>query len=182
VSIGYFQQHASGAETGLAVVRRPSGGGLVRHGPDVTYTLAIPPGHWWLACDREESYRRAARAVTHGLAAVGIDTETATSDVRSRARGDYACFSEVTAYDLVKDGCKVAGAAQRRSREGLLHQGSVDGSMAPAGEVTEAVLDGFAATCGCRWQRFTPSADFLATADVLAAERYAPNTDWDRRR
>ena len=45
--------------------------------------------------------------------------------------GDALCFENPVCHDLLADdGRKLAGAGQRRSRWGLLHQGSVSGACA----------------------------------------------------
>ena len=48
-TFGYFQKHAEIARlTPLRpLIRRPTGGGLVPHDADWTYSLAFPPGHPW---------------------------------------------------------------------------------------------------------------------------------------
>src|SRR5262245_25975442 len=51
LSLGYFQPHAPARAypglSGLAWVRRPSGGLALVHHFEVTYTLALPPGATW---------------------------------------------------------------------------------------------------------------------------------------
>ena len=41
--------------------------------------------------------------------------------------GSHGCFANPVHADVVIDGRKVAGAAQRRTRRGLLQQGSIQG-------------------------------------------------------
>ncbi len=49
------------------------------------------------------------------------------------------CMAKPTVYDLIIDGRKVAGAAQRRSKMGYLHQGSISLQM-PSNEFLEDLL------------------------------------------
>jgi hypothetical protein len=59
-TFGYFQRHAEVARlTALRpLIRRPTGGGLVPHDADWTYSLAFPVGHEWHSLRADESYRR----------------------------------------------------------------------------------------------------------------------------
>ena len=59
-----------------------------------------------------------------------------------------ACFEKPVAWDLLgENGEKIAGAGQRRSRYGVLHQGSV---QAPAGALDE--LSDFLSRKSARFQ------------------------------
>ena len=50
-SFGYSQKYGEVARLTVLrpLVRRPTGGGLVPHDADWTYSLVFPPGHWWYA-------------------------------------------------------------------------------------------------------------------------------------
>src|ERR1700761_7523358 len=57
VSFGYFQKYSEIERTTLLrpLVRRPTGGGLVPHDADWTYSLAFPTVHEWYATSAVES-------------------------------------------------------------------------------------------------------------------------------
>jgi len=78
-SFGYFQKYAAVEQmTGLRpLVRRPTGGGLVPHAADWTYSLAFPPSHPWHALRAEESYRRVHEWIRDAFARLGIETALA---------------------------------------------------------------------------------------------------------
>src|SRR5437868_3476330 len=59
-SFGYFQKFTEVAAATLLrpLMRRPTGGGIVPHDADWTYSFAVPPGHEWHSLTAEESYRR----------------------------------------------------------------------------------------------------------------------------
>src|SRR5882762_10992875 len=55
ISLGYFQPGAFAGERPF--VRRYTGGGIVDHAHDVTYTIVLPRTHPWLLLSAPESYR-----------------------------------------------------------------------------------------------------------------------------
>lgn len=133
VSIGFSQSLGVIPEAHRArpVVRRWTGGGVVVHDGDWTYTLAVPAAHPFGDQPAGESYRQIHEAMIAALAASGIADcllqPVSTSD------GMGVCFTEPARYDVVRNGQKIAGAAQRRSRAGFLHQGTVQPLKAPPG-------------------------------------------------
>jgi lipoyl(octanoyl) transferase len=90
----------------------------VPHGDDITYSLMVPRAHPFAMLGPLESYRviHAALAAALGSASLATRADPKISD---------ACFENAVQYDVVVAGRKVAGAAQRRSKAGLLHQGSI---------------------------------------------------------
>ncbi|MBK1835576.1 lipoyl protein ligase domain-containing protein [Roseibacillus ishigakijimensis] len=140
-SYGYFQTEemasAHFANANLQFVRRPTGGGLVDHRRDLTYTLLLPRSHPLACCSRAESYREIHHLVQKALAACGYPSELLAEE-----QGDSpACFVHPVPGDIVDvEGKKLAGAAQRRTRHGLLHQGSI---LAP-GCTLQALATAFA--------------------------------------
>jgi lipoate-protein ligase A len=114
ISIGYFQKFPGGDRE---IVRRPTGGGLVYHGDDTTFTVVVPPGHRLHRLTTSETYRLIHEAVAR---ATGAELQQTGS-----ARGQYECFQKPVAGDVVANGRKLAGGAQRRNRDGMLHQGSI---------------------------------------------------------
>jgi lipoate-protein ligase A len=123
-SFGYFQRYAEvEALTPLRpLVRRPTAGGLVPHDADWTYSLVFPANHSWYALRAAESYRGAHTWVKAALSRLGLAVQLAPRRCKSQAG---QCFSGYEESDLLWRGRKIAGAAQRRTREGLLIQGSV---------------------------------------------------------
>jgi len=86
-----------------------------------------------------------------------------------------ACFENPAQYDLLAAGHKIAGAAQRRSRFGMLHQGSVQGVAVPQGFAERLA--------GMLAPRVTPrgfSAGERAAAEQLAETKYATDA-WNRK-
>lgn len=122
MSIGYFSASSAVSE-GRAFVRRPTGGGLVDHRGDWTYTLIIPRGQILAELPGAESYRLVHQALCDVLCAEGLDCHLISG--LQEMQSDF-CFQQPVRYDLVDElGNKLAGAGQRRGKQGLLHQGSV---------------------------------------------------------
>lgn len=120
VSLGYFQPFALAGERPF--VRRYTGGGLVDHAHDVTYTIVLPRNHPWMELSMPDSYCHIHRGVQAALAACGIQSELTP---QTHAIESDACFAKPVKFDIVSGAGKLSGAAQRRTREGLLHQGSI---------------------------------------------------------
>ncbi len=181
-TFGYAQRYADAERlTPLRpLIRRPTGGGVVPHNADWTYTLAFPPAHWWYGLRARESYRRLHAWVQAALARAGVSTRLAAEP----ARGAPAhCFQRAEQFDvLLAGGGKVAGAAQRRTRTGLLIQGSVQPPPGPARPTWETALcEQAAVQWGIVWQPWTPDAELLAQAERLALTRYSLDA-FNRRR
>jgi len=177
VSLGYFQPAALAGERPF--VRRYTGGGLVDHAHDVTYTLVLPRKHPWMELSMPESYGLVHRGVQAALAACGIESELirATDTVESDA-----CFAKPVRFDLIAGANKLSGAAQRRTREGLLHQGSI---LLPDPARNPALRAVFAAAFSARLELTASPDDLTAEETTRAADlerdRYATDA-WNRLR
>jgi hypothetical protein len=122
-TFGYFQRYAEieRLTTLRPLLRRPTGGGLVPHDADWTYSLAFPAGHEWHGLKAAASYRRVHEWLRLAFARLGVETELASCC----RPGAGQCFLGYEQHDLLWHGRKIAGAAQRRTKTGLLIQGSV---------------------------------------------------------
>jgi lipoate-protein ligase A len=173
-SFGYFQKYADIARlTPLRpLVRRPTGGGLVPHDADWTYSLAFPPMHEWYSLSATDSYRRVHEWIRAAFAALGVATEVAP--VCNKALPGQ-CFQGHEKYDLLCRGQKLAGAAQRRTRDGLLIQGSVQPRrlLASRSAWEQAMFDAGRSGSGAQWVDFAPDAVFLESAHALVRQKYS---------
>jgi lipoate-protein ligase A len=184
VSIGYVQK-ATAVPTGRPFVRRPTGGGVVYHDHDFTYSVAVPAGHWLTGLDRTRSYDWINRSVQTGLRSLRLSADLADQEIAGHVdRATMVCFSNPTKYDLLLGERKVAGSAQRRTRDGILHQGSLHfGGPLPVAreEMAEALASGFVETMRLRFSPFVPDELLLTFAAALAEEKYAA-TAWNCKR
>jgi lipoate-protein ligase A len=173
-SFGYFQKFSEieRATRLRPLVRRPTGGGLVPHDSDWTYCLVFPPGHEWHSLAAVESYRRAHEWIQAAFARLNIPTELATCCRKSEPG---QCFVGHEKFDLLWHGKKIAGAAQRRNRSGLLIQGSIQPPPVSASRADwERAMDEVAREqFGVTWREFPPDARLSARAGQLAVEKYS---------
>ncbi len=170
-SFGYFVKSADlPAKEGLRWVRRWTGGGIVDHRADWTYTLFIPRGHGLADAKGAESYRIIHTALLSALHQSGL--EARLSGAAPPAAGGE-CFVRPVEYDVLDaSGQKIAGAGQRRTVRGLLHQGSV-AIAAPMAETFAAGLAREIVPAS-----FPPPSHWL---EEKTASRYA-STAWRDRR
>ena len=84
-TFGYFQKYAEVERTTLLrpLVRRPTGGGIVPHDADWTYSLVFPPGHEWHSLKAEASYRRIHEWIQAAFTKLNVTTELAPSCKKS---------------------------------------------------------------------------------------------------
>ncbi|GAA5121508.1 hypothetical protein GCM10023212_16860 [Luteolibacter yonseiensis] len=177
-SVGYFGRIAEArvAFPGVDIVRRWTGGGMVDHRADWTYTLVAPQGEPLAGWRGAESYRRIHAVLAEVLTAEGIPARLGSGEGET---GAALCFENPVNHDLLgADGRKLAGAGQRRSRTGLLHQGSVAVGAGTDGMRRRA--ESLAARLGSRWDEFSnfPDREYL---NARCAMRYS-RQEWRERR
>src|SRR5580700_418824 len=87
-TFGYFQKFADveRATQLRPLIRRPTGGGIVPHDADWTYSAVFPPNHEWHSLKAEESYRRMHEWLRLAFMELKIQTELARSSRREEAQ------------------------------------------------------------------------------------------------
>ena len=173
-SFGYFQAYADvECMTPLRpLVRRPTGGGLVPHDADWTYSLAFPPSHEWYHLSAKESYQWVHEWIQAAFASLNVATELASACLKPLPG---QCFQGHEMFDLLWHGRKVAGAAQRRTRDGLLIQGSVQppGSAVSRTAWEKAMCDQAHLRQGARWVPFEPDSLLVERVQELVRQKYS---------
>ena len=99
---------------------------MVDHRDDWTYALVIPRGYPLEELRATQSYREIHEALAAALRAQGV--AAATKQARDPdAESAGVCFQRAEIFDVVHEstGAKIAGAAQKRNKHGLLFQGSI---------------------------------------------------------
>ncbi len=180
-TFGYFQKHADVAAmtTLRPLIRRCTGGGLVPHDADWTYSLAFPPGHPWHDLKATESYQRVHEWIRRTFETLGAATELSPC-CRKEAPGQ--CFIGAEQFDVLLAGRKIAGAAQRRTRDGLLIQGSIQPPPRMARATFEEQFLAVASTdWGVHWQPLMADAVLKERVLHLAEGKYS-RRDYNERR
>ncbi len=156
------------------LIRRPTGGGLVPHDRDWTYSLAVPPGHWWYDAKATDSYLWVHDWLRRALASLSLTTELAGC---CQPEGPGQCFIGAEKSDLLWQGMKIAGAAQRRTRDGLLIQGSVqsppDGPTRPAWQEAMLNLAPVPSQPKVEWQAMDWETSLQTQAQDLVQTKYS---------
>jgi len=104
---------------------RPTGGGLVRHGKDLIYSVIARRDSFPTFGRVRTSYLSFHEAVQEALVRLGIETRLFRCDEAKISRNLSECFKEPVATDVLFEEKKIAGGGQWRRREGFLHQGSI---------------------------------------------------------
>jgi lipoate-protein ligase A len=128
LSLGYFQKLEDVADPafmklrGVDCVMRPTGGGAILHHDELTFSLVLPQGHPALKGSINDSYLALTRPLLELLQSQGV---------KASFRGDCKslktpnCFAGSACPDLLVDGKKVFGSAQRRKDHAVLIHGSL---------------------------------------------------------
>jgi lipoyl(octanoyl) transferase len=112
------------AQANVDAVRRPTGGRVLLHDREVTYSVTAPaPDGERLA----ESYRRINALLVAALGRIGVHVSEAPVRPKEKSRrpGGAACFADPSPGELIVGGRKLVGSAQLRERGALLQHGSI---------------------------------------------------------
>jgi len=127
ITYGHFidpQQYLDLSEVaalGFDMAKRPTGGGILFHIGDLVFTVCIPKGHFRYSDTVLENYRWINEAVEH---AVGGGATLIRQAPPRHAHSSF-CMASPTIYDIVVDGKKVGGSAERKTAQGYIHQASL---------------------------------------------------------
>ena len=135
LSLGYFQPLgqalAEARWRGVPIVRRASGGGAIWHHRELTYAVVLP-AHHRLARPSTALYQKVHAAILDVLRGEGLDPHRRADweparecRARTSSPSPFLCFTDRDPEDIVADGFKVVGSAQRRRAGAILQHGSI---------------------------------------------------------
>lgn len=217
LSVGRFQDVATidlerCRELGVPVVRRVTGGGAIYHAEELTYGIVCAPHHLPPAASVKESFRVLTGFLldfyrAFGLAA-GYAADSAPPGARLGERTPF-CFAGQESYDILVEGKKIGGNAQRRQKGVIFQHGSIPladtlatarqlvretpggldalvtdlgllGVAAGVEELEERLAEAFAAHLGVELMDDGLTAAEAACAEELAAGKYGSDA-WNLR-
>jgi lipoate-protein ligase A len=180
LSFGYFGKFSDVAIYAARrdLVRRWTGGGIVFHGDDLTYSIVIPVSDAVYDESSIAIYERIHRALCGALAGhnQGAELATLANQLRAGDGRDNNCFANPVRADIMMDGRKIAGAAQRRNRRGLLQQGSIQGFA-----MNTDLAQRFAQALSVNCSEFEITKAILDQAQEVAQQKYGTES-WLRKR
>lgn len=156
------------------LTRRWTGGGLVEHGEDLTFSIIVPATDSAFALRGRDFYEAVHRAVAAALGEEGI--ATAFASARAKEAKALPCFQAPVDRDLLlaetghPSTLKVLGGAMRRARPGLLYQGSLRATTDQAARLSLADRIPRHLSLTSHTDSITPSE--LHRASVLATSKY----------
>lgn len=130
VSLGYSQRVEDVLDLeycrhqGIDVVRRITGGKLVLHSREITYSIVSSDTKVFSAT-LAESYRRISSALILGLEKMALRARLAGPPPSSYSRGNMPCFAYPARDEIEIEGRKIVGSAQKRVGERFLQHGSI---------------------------------------------------------
>jgi len=127
---------------GIQLARRPTGGGVLFHFTDLAFSIIIPHGHPFYSTNTMQNYKVINTHVENAVAQLlGSKPLLLERDVSSSAATGHFCMGKPTKYDVMITDKKVAGAAQRRTKEGLLHQGTIHLALPDFDELSKFIRE-----------------------------------------
>lgn len=134
LSLGRFQKAGDDLDLArcradnLTVVRRITGGGAIWHVDELTYSLVCAPSQIPPAASVKDSFRVLTSFLLGFYRALRLQADYAVDLAPAGSRlGQRTplCFAGRESYDIMLQGRKIGGNAQRRSREIIFQHGSI---------------------------------------------------------
>lgn len=123
ISIGYLQGAAPFTGLGLPVVRRVTGGRAVVHASEVTYSVAGLIDDPLFSGGVMAAYSVISACIISALRDCGVEADLSRGEHKDRR--SEACFHSPSRYEVLIEGRKLVGSAQRRLRRAFIQHGSI---------------------------------------------------------
>ena len=126
--------------------------------------------------DRRESYKVFHEALLRKMTEDGVEAVLENVGSEHVDRATMQCFVSPSRFDLVApSGSKYAGAAQRRTRMGILHQGSIKLEAAQGSweKLRDELLESLKLKFDIEFTEWVPEKSVTDEAEKLAREKYS---------
>lgn len=131
--VAKFLNKAGIDKHGLDCAKRPTGGGIVFHNCDLAFSVLVPSRHPAFSLNTLRNYAFVNEKVKNVIRMFREQQGRPAAQVEllqgqpcaTDSESTHFCMAHPTKYDVMLDGRKVGGAAQRRTKYGFLHQGSI---------------------------------------------------------
>ena len=136
----------------------------------------LPGDHPLTLAGTLPSYQTIHDGVASALRAAGIECRLATAQP---AKDHPSCFLKPVPADVLNPaGIKLAGAAQRRTKQGCLHQGSILLPVALPPRLAELLPEHLALALQTSWKTVERTRQEEELAEKLFRDRYSTR-DWN---
>lgn len=117
-------------ESCIEMARRPTGGGIIFHLTDFAFSILIPSSHPAYSKNTLENYAYVNNLIMLMLKNLNfVDIPhpqlLLNEPLPLSPEARFFCMAKPTIYDIIYEGKKIGGGAQRRTKKGILHQGSL---------------------------------------------------------
>lgn len=122
VTIGISQKVETYSFNNIA--KRITGGGVLFHGHDVSYSLVLPV-NLLKGFNIKESYEKICLFILDFYKKLGLDVCYAKDNLNIQLSKSEYCQVGFEAYDILVNGQKIGGNAQRRTKKAIFQHGSI---------------------------------------------------------
>lgn len=128
---------------GLVLAKRPTGGGIVFHLSDFAFSALLPSSHPKFSLKPLDNYAFINAIVKQAILKFMRQSDVGLLDKESETtvlEASHFCMAKPTKYDILINGLKVSGGAERLTKFGVLHQGTIALGMPPQDILREFLL------------------------------------------
>ncbi len=104
--------------------RRITGGGAIFHKNELTYSIVCSKEDLELSTFSKEAYRVLCSFIVKTYQNLGLFAEYSLQETLRQGR-NWFCFTEREKYDIIVNGKKIGGNAQRRKKDRIFQHGSI---------------------------------------------------------
>jgi lipoate-protein ligase A len=104
--------------------KRITGGGVLFHGHDLSYSLVIPTSNLE-GLNIKESYEKICTFIINFYKSLGLDAKYVKDNEDIELSKNEYCQVGFEAYDILVNGKKIGGNAQRRTKKAIFQHGSI---------------------------------------------------------